>query len=45
MEYLQLKNSDEMKILDDVNFHIIVPQEGSDNYIIFAIQPILEHYD
>lgn len=45
MEYLQLKNSHKMKILDDINFHIIVPQEGSDNYIIFEVIPIIEHYD
>lgn len=45
MEYFQLKDSDDLKILDDINFHIVVPQEGSDNYNIFEIHPIIEHYD
>ncbi len=45
LEYLQLKNSEKMKFIDNLNFHIIEPAQGSDIFKIYQIEPIVEHYD
>lgn len=45
LEYFQLKNRNEVEFIENLVFHIIEPESDSGTFVIYKVEPIVEHYD
>lgn len=45
LEYFQLKTRNKVEFIENLVIHIIVPESDSKTFVIYKVEPIINHYD